>query len=162
VTAGERRDFLLDSGAVSSLAGDEKLFDAYRKLVDRQVVGSLHIASPVMSEARTGQAKYDALINRMVNRLSSPGVEVYIPGTVETDNRAGELRYIAQKALDEANPEKVGKPGHKISGVDALLVAIAERLSRRCPITIVTTDVEHIQALVDATDAKNIDVDTPS
>jgi hypothetical protein len=162
VTRGERRDFLLDAGAVSALAGDDKMFRAYRRLFDRQLVGSLHIPSPVMSEVRTGQAKYDALVDRMINRLSSPDIEVYISGTVETDNRAGELRFQAQKALDKANAENARKPDTKISGVDALLVAIAERLSRRCPVTILTTDLEHINALVAATGAKNIEVKLPS
>ena len=149
MTRGERRDFLLDSGAVSTLAGDDKLLRSYTRLLDREVVGSLHIPSPVMSEVRTGKAKYDALVDRMVNRLSSPGVEVYIPGTVETDNRAGELRHQARKVHDD------------ITGVDAQLVAIAERRSRRCAVTIVTTDPDHIKALVAATGAKNIAVDVP-
>lgn len=161
MTRRERRDFLLDAGAVSSLASDDKRLAGYQRLLEHELLGSLHIPSPVMSEVRTGQAKYDALIDRMVNRLSGPGVEVYIPGTIETDNRAGELRYLAQKALDDANPEKIGKPDSKISGVDALLVAIAERRSHRCAITILTTDPDHINALVAATSAKNIAVDIP-
>lgn len=166
MTRGERRDILLDSGAVSALASDDKMFVGYQRLFDRQLLGGLFIPSPVMSEVRTGQAKYDALLDRMVNRIRRPDIEVYIPGTIETDNRAGELRYIAQKALDQAREAlgdtKPRKSDTKISGVDALLVAIAERLSRRCPVTILTTDLEHIKALVDATGAKNIDVDTPS
>jgi hypothetical protein len=159
VTRGERRDFLLDSGAVTTLAHDEKQLVAYKQLLARYLAGSLHIPSPVLSEIHTGEPKYDAVVDRMVNRISRAGVEVYIPGSVETDKRAGELRYLAQKALDEANPKK---PQDKISGVDALLVAIAERRSRLYPVTIVTTDPVHIKALVAATGAKNIEVDVPS
>jgi hypothetical protein len=158
VTRGERRDIILDGGAVSALAGDDKMFLGYQRLFDHQLVGSLHIPSPVMSEVRTGLAKYDALVDRMVNRIGRPNIEVYIPGTIETDNRAGELRFRAQKALDEANP---GKTVEKISGVDALIVAITERLSRRCAVTILTTDLIHINTLVAVTNTKNIDVDTP-
>jgi hypothetical protein len=150
VTRGERRDFLLDTGAVSALAGDDKLLRSYTRLLDREVVGSLHIPSPVQSESHTGKAKYDALVDRMVNRLSRPGVKVYIPSSVEIDRRAGELRFEAEKVL-----------GEKITGVDAQVVAIAEYRSRLCAVTILTTDTEHIKALVKATGAKNIEVKFP-
>jgi hypothetical protein len=150
VTRGERRDFLLDSGAVSALASDENLLVAYKRLLELAVAGSLHIPSPVMSEVRTGKLKYDALVDRMIKRIGAPQVDVYIPGSVETDNRAGELRHQALQIHDD------------ISGVDAQVVAIAERRSRLCAVTIVTTDPDHIKALVLATGRHNIDVDTPS
>lgn len=150
MTRGERRDFLLDSGAVTSLAGDDKQLFAYRRLLRATLAGSLHIPSPVLSEIHTGKAKYDALVDRMVNRISRPDIEVYIPSSVETDKRAGELRHQARKVHDD------------ITGVDAQIVAIAERHSQRSAITILTTDPDHIKALVAATGRKNIDVDTPS
>lgn len=149
MTRGERRDFLLDSGAVTGLAGDDKLLGAYKELLEHDLLGSLYIPSPVMSEVRTGKAKYDALVDRMVNRLRGPDIEVYIPSSVETDNRAGELRHTARAVHDD------------ISGVDAQVVAIAERHSHRAAVTIVTTDPDHIKALVASTGAKNIAVDVP-
>ena len=153
MTRGERRDIFLDSGAVSALAGDDKLLDGYTHALENDFVGSLHIPSPVQSETHTGKAQYDALVHRMVNRLSRPGVEVYLPSSVDIDRRAGELRFDAEKAT-----------GEKITGIDAQVVAIAEYRSRhrRCAVVILTTDLKHIQALVNATAAKNIEVDTPS
>jgi len=140
------------AGAVSALADDDKLLDGYTRALETDFVGSLHIPSPVQSESHTGKPKYDALVNLMVNRLSRPGVDVYIPSTVEIDRRAGELRFQAEKVL-----------GEKITGVNAQIVAIAEYRSRHrhCAVTILTTDIEHIKALVKATGAKNIQVDTP-
>ncbi len=161
MTRGERRDFLLDSGAVSALAGDDKVLDGYRRLLELAGGGSLHIPSPVSSEIHTGDPRYDALVHRMVKRINRRGVEVYIPGSVELDKRAGELRYLAQKALDEANPGKPRKPGDEITGVDGQVVAIVEQRSFLYAVTIFTTDPIHIRALVDATGRKNIDVDTP-
>lgn len=151
MTRGERRDFLLDSGAVSALAGDDKLLDGYRRLLELAGGGSLHIPSPVSSEIHTGDPRYDALVHRMVNRLSRTGAEVYIPSSVDLDKRAGQLRFEAEKAL-----------GDKITGVDGQVVAIVERRSLLYAVTIFTTDPIHIQALVDATGRKNIDVDTPN
>ncbi len=150
MTRGERRDILLDSGAVSTLAGDDKLLDGYTHALETDFVGSLHIPSPVQTEIHTGKPQYDALVDRMVNRISRPGVEVYIPTSIETDRRAGELRHQARQIHDD------------ISGVDAQIVAIAERRSRLCAVTILTTDPDHIKALVAATGRHNIDVDTPS
>jgi hypothetical protein len=155
VTRGERRDFILDSGAVSRLAGDDNVLDGYRRALESDFVGSLHIPSPLQAEIHTGVAKHDARIDRMVNRISRSGVKVYITSDDKTNRRAGELRYLAQKALGKP------KPGDEITGIDALIVAIAERLSHRCSVTILTTDLKHIQALVHATGAKNIDVKLP-
>jgi hypothetical protein len=73
--------------------------------------------------------------------------------------RAGELRFLAQKALDDLGPRK---PGDEITGVDAQIVAIAERRSLLCAVTIVTTDLVHMNALAAATGAKNLEVETPS
>ena len=161
MTRGERRDFVLDSGAVSALANDDRLFDAYRKVLQLSAGGSLHIPSAVMCEVHTGHAKYDALVNLMVNRIRRPNAEVYILNDHDTNMRAGELRFEAEKALDAANGGKPRKPGDEVTGIDALVVAIAERLSRLCPVTILTTDLRHIQALVHATGSPNIEVNLP-
>jgi hypothetical protein len=121
VTSGERRDILLDSGAVSALAGNDKMFLGYQRLFHQQLVGGLFIPSQVMVEVRTGQAKYDALVDRMINRIGRTATDVYITGTIQTDNRGGELRYIAQKALDQRRKAdghpKPRKSNDKISGV---------------------------------------------
>jgi hypothetical protein len=160
VTRGERRDFLLDTGAVSALAEDDKLFVGYQRIL-KLGGGSLHIPSPVQSENHTGNPKHDTLVDRMVNRIGRAGVQVYIPGDPEIDKRAGELRYIAQKALDDANRGKPRKPRDEITGVDGQIMAIAERRSGLYAVTLVTTDLKHMNALINAAGARNIEVKLP-
>ena len=152
MTRGERRDFLLDSGAVSALAGDDKLLDGYRRLLELAGGGSLHIPSPVFERDPYGRPQNTT---RSYTEWSTGSAEPAPRSTsqagVHLDKRAGQLRFEAEKAL-----------GDKITGVDGQVVAIVERRSLLYAVTIFTTDPIHIQALVDATGRKNIDVDTPN
>jgi hypothetical protein len=54
VSPQHRRDFLLDSGAISALAANSRLAYDYFELLRRRFNGSLLIPMPVIAEVRTG------------------------------------------------------------------------------------------------------------
>jgi predicted nucleic acid-binding protein len=146
VTKRTRRDVLLDSGAVSALARDRKLLDAYLRLVEEDFDGGIRIPQPVLGEVYRGEPRNDVVLDRLINELCAKE-NIIEPLTDGLAKRAGALRH---KSL------KVDKD---IEMVDAFVVAIAEILSRRCPIVILTGDVKHISVLVSKTGCKNIDVE---
>ncbi len=142
-----RRDFLLDSGAITALALDRLLLAGYLKLVTEVHDGLILVPVPVLTEVRSGRRSTDVLVDRL---LSAIGVtnSVYAPLTVETASRAGVLRATAQVGLRTP-----------ISAIDAQVVAIGEERSYRRAVTIVTTDRTDIAALVEVTGRPNIAVD---
>ncbi len=142
-----RRELLLDSGAVSALAGDDKRLDAVKLLLKTTYRGSLRIPIPVMTECRTGDPRRDARLNHLLNRIDV-GDEFYIPLTIDLANRAGVLRYEALKR----------HPGEDISPTDAQIVAIAEELSDKTAVTILTGDLKDMKLLVGLTHSSNIAV----
>jgi hypothetical protein len=148
VSPRHRRELLLDSGAVSALAGDDKRLDALKLLLKTTYRGSLRIPIPVMTECRTGDPRRDARLNHLLNRIDA-GDEFYIPLTIDLANRAGVLRYEALKR----------HPGEDISPIDAQVVAIAEELSRYSAVTILTGDPKDMQTLVNLTGRSNIAVE---
>ncbi len=151
MTGPQRRDFLLDSGAVSELARDREALDAYWVLLRTDYNGSMRVPDPVLTEVYTGDPRLDVVVDRLINEIDT-GDDVFEPLTTELAKRAGALRHQALKR----------HPGEEISPTDAQLVAIAEYRSHGCYITIVTGDVKHINMLVACTGRKNIDVATPS
>ncbi len=153
MTQPQPRHFLLDSGAVSDLAEDAKLLDAYFDLVETGHIRSLRIPRIVRSEIHTGKQRRDALVELFINRLTRKA-DPYIDLTPELIDRAGVLRTKALKA----SPERKGRD---ITAIDALVVAIAEKLSYGAPVTILTTDLKDIGTLVTATGRSNITVERP-
>jgi hypothetical protein len=154
VSPRHSREFLLDSGAVTQLANDTKLLDAYLDFLRTDYIGSLRIPRIVRSEIHTGRQRHDALVELFINRLTRTA-DPYIDLTPELIDRAGVLRYDALKA----SPKHTGAD---ITGIDALVVAIAEALSHSSAVTIVTTDRKDIEALITATGRTNIAVDNLS
>jgi hypothetical protein len=151
VTQLQRRDFLLDSGAVTALARDRKLLEGYSALLERKFDGRILIPEPVLAEVYTGDPRYDVVVDRLINEIAAKQIgtkhNVFVPLTAATAIRAGALRYKALKSEED------------IEVVDAFVVAIAQYLSDRSPITILTGDVKDITALVAETGRKNIAVD---
>ncbi len=143
---GERRDFLLDSGAVSALARDRKLLEGYLRLVEEDFDGAIRIPQPVLGEVYTGDPRKDVLVDRLINELCAKQ-NIVEPLTDVLAKRAGALRH---KAL---------KVDSLIEVADAFVVAVAETLSHRCPIAILTGDVNHINVLIGQTGRKNIAVE---
>jgi hypothetical protein len=147
VTQRQRRDYLLDSGAVSALARDTNLLDGYLLTLEQRFEGSIQIPNFVMSEVRTGKPRHDTVVDRLINDLGpAPGGYIQLSDTAA--NRAGVLRTEALKAA----------PDRYISGIDALIVAIAEERSVSHAVTILTGDHADIQLLVNFTRRTNIAV----
>lgn len=60
-----RRDFLLDSGAITALAADTSLLKAYVRRAITTYDGSILVPVPVLTEVRSGSRKTDVRINRL-------------------------------------------------------------------------------------------------
>jgi predicted nucleic acid-binding protein len=151
VSPRHRRDFLLDSGAVTALAANFRLLEAYTNVLEQDFDGSLLIPTTVLTEVRTGKRRYDVPVDRLINALRDEQDDVYIPLSAELGERAGVLRT-----------EALANTKHDISAVDAQLVATAENLSHHTAVTILTTDPDDFNLLVDFTRRTNIAVDTPA
>ena len=142
-----RRDFLLDSGAITALAADRLLLEGYLTLVTEEHDGLILVPVPVLTEVRSGRRSTDVLVDRLLSAIGGIS-SIYAPLTVETATRAGVLRATAQIG--------VRRP---ISAIDdAQVVAIGEERSYRRAVTIVTTDRADIAALVEVTGRPNIAV----
>jgi predicted nucleic acid-binding protein len=150
VTGRPRRDFLLDSGGVSALAADRDLLVGYLELLRLRFDGALLIPIPVLTEVRSGRRRSDVLVDRLIKAIGAER-DIYAPLTVNAAIRAGVLRAEASR-----------QSRRKISTTDAQLVAIAEELSAKRAITIVTGDADDIGLLVALTRRTNIAVDIAS
>ncbi len=147
-----RRDFLLDAGAITALAGDQELLRIYRNMLEEDFDGSLLIPIAVVTEFRTGDPRkdVDVAVDRFINAMRRRQVSVYVPLTLEIAERAGVLRTQARAS---------GHPD--ISVTDAHIVAMADDLANHSAVTILTGDPEHMKVLVELTRRTNIAVDVP-
>jgi hypothetical protein len=150
VSPGHRRDFLLDSGAISALASDRDLLTDYVELVEHQLDGSLLIPVPVLTEVHTGDPRHDVPVDRLIKTLRGAQEDVYVHLTVPIALRAGTLR---SQALKSAKRE--------ISVTDAHIVAMADDLADHSAVTILTEDPDDMKLLVGVTRWTNIAVDVP-
>jgi rRNA maturation endonuclease Nob1 len=150
VTSRPRRDFLLDSGGVSALAADRDLLAAYLDLLMLRFNGALLVPVPVLTEVRSGQRRSDVPVDRLIKAIGAEG-DIYAPLTVAAVIRAGVLRA-----------EALRRSRRDISTTDAQVVAIAEELSYKRAVTIVTGDPRDINLLVGLTRRANIAVDVAS
>lgn len=87
------------------------------------------------------------LVDRLINAIGAER-DVYAPLTVAAAIRAGVLRGEASR-----------QSRRDISTTDAQIVAIAEELSHRCAVTIITGDPHDIALLVGLTRRTNVAVD---
>jgi hypothetical protein len=148
VSPQHRRDFLLDSGAVTALAQNPRLVEAYQTLFESKYDGSILIPMVVVPEFSSGDPRKEAPVDRFINALIKTQGSIYLPLTsLALAKRAGALRTEAKQSK-----------GKKISPIDALIVAIAEDLSLRSAVTILTGDPKDIQTLVNITRRPNIAV----
>lgn len=147
MTSRPRRDFLLDSGGVSALAADRDLLAGYLELLNLRFDGALLVPIPVLTEVRSGHRRSDVLIDRLINAIGAER-DVYAPLTVAAAIRAGVLRGEASR-----------QSRRDISTTDAQIVAIAEELSYKCAVTIITGDPHDISPLVGLTRRTNVAVD---
>lgn len=146
-TGRHRRDVLLDSGAISSFASDLRRLRNYALLAFGRTSGGFLIPVPVLTEVYSGQRATDVLVDRLCNQIAVPGRR-FAALSSDTATRAGVLRGLTIRNTDL-----------DISAIDAQLVAIAEERSLRNAITIVTSDLADIAALVETTGRSNIAVD---
>ena len=151
MTPGHRRDFLLDSGAITAFATSQQLTGQYLDWIDRDFTGSLLIPVPVLTEIRTGDPRKDVLVDRLINRIRGEH-GVYLSLSPTAASRAGVLRTEALPLISE---------DEDISTTDAQIVGSAEERSAFSAITILTTDPNHINLLVGLTRRANIAVDIP-
>jgi hypothetical protein len=162
VSPGHRRRFLLDSGAVTTLAGDTRLLGQYMVMVERLVMverryqGAIFVPSPVMGEVRRADPRRNVRLDVLLKRIAGPDGP-YASLSDEAANRGGVLRDLTLKAL---GPER-DRTRDGLLTIDAFVVAIAEEISRTCAVTILTGDLEDIQNLVDLTGRTNISVERP-
>lgn len=147
MTSRPRRDFLLDSGGVSALAADRDLLAAYLELLRMRFDGALLVPVPVLTEVRSGHRRSDVLVDRLIKAIGAEG-EIYAPLTVTSAIRAGVLRAEASH-----------NTSRDISTTDAQVVGIAEELSYKRAVTIITSDPHDINLLVGLTRRANIAVD---
>ncbi len=149
-----RRDFVLDSGAVSHFASHERELVAWLRIIDANYSDPMvYLPVSILSETRTGMKRYDTGLNRLIGLITNPDspnahwlvVEPFI------GDRAGVLRT-------QAISHRRGRAKGAISPTDAEVVALAEWRSEMNPVTIVTSDPKDIQLLVDITGSRNIGV----
>ena len=153
MSPGHRRRFLLDSGAVTALAGDSRLLADYTVMLDNRYDGAIRIPSPVMGEVRRADPRRNVALDRLLKRIAGPDGP-YASLSDEAANRGGVLRDLTLKAL---GPKRDRTRDAKLT-IDAFVVAIAEEISRTCAVTILTGDLEDIQGLVNLTGRPNIAV----
>lgn len=146
MTTRHRRDFVLDSGAVTALAAQRDVLASYLMLLRTRYDGSLLIPVPVLTEVRTGRRATDVPVDRLIKAIGAEG-EMFLPLDVAAASRAGVLRAQALAA-----------GGRLISTTDAQVVAIAEQRSALNAVTIITGDRIDVELLVDLTRRPNIAV----
>ncbi len=147
MTRRHRRDLILDSGAVSTLASDRDVLARYLRLLDVRFDGSLLIPIPVLTEVRTGHRSSDIAVDRLIKAIGAEH-ELYLPLDVAAATRAGVLRASA-----------LASGGRIVSTTDAQVVALAEQRSHVNAVTILTGDRIDIGLLVELTRRPNIAVD---
>lgn len=146
MTTRHRRDFVLDSGAVTALAAQREVLAGYLMLLRTRYDGSLLIPVPVLTEVRTGRRATDVPVDRLIKAIGAEG-EIFLPLDVAAASRAGVLRAQALAA-----------GGRLISTTDAQVVALAEQRSALNAVTIITGDRIDVELLVDLTRRPNIAV----
>ena len=146
MTTRHRRDFVLDSGAVTALAAQREVLASYLMLLRTRYDGSLLIPVPVLTEVRTGRRATDVPVDRLIKAIGAEG-EMFLPLDVAAASRAGVLRAQALAA-----------GGRLISTTDAQVVALAEQRSALNAVTIITGDRIDVELLVDLTRRPNIAV----
>jgi len=147
VSFRHRRDFLLDTGAVTALATNKDLLDAYLTLLKTKYDGSILIPMAVVGEFRTGDPRKDVAIDRLINTIANTQETVYVPLTLEIAEHGGLLRT---RARADGHPD--------ISMIDGYIGATASNLARHSAVTILTGDPDDMKVLVDLTRRTNIAV----
>lgn len=147
MTRRHRRDLILDSGGVSTLASDRDVLARYLRLLDARFDGSLLIPIPVLTEIRTGHRSSDVAFDRLIKAIGAEH-DLYLPLDVAAASRAGVLRASA-----------IASSGRVVSTTDAQVVALAEQRSHINAVTVLTGDRIDISLLVDLTRRPNIAVE---
>ncbi len=148
-----RRDFLLDSGAVTHLAAYPNAAAAWlREIANRYDEPSVLVPVPVISECRTGDPRRDAPVDRLFSMIAPPGRPsgFLIDLTRAHAERAAVLRT---RAISGEARRKA-----RVSVTDAHVVAMAKERSYHNAVSILTSDPNDLRLLVELTGAKNIGV----
>lgn len=149
-----RRDFVLDTGSLLGFANDFASFAEWLGRIQlRYDDPMVLIPVPVMTEIRTGSPRSDTNVDRVIAAITNPDdpESHWLDLTVANSNRAGVLRTLGMNA-------RVTGAKTRISPVDAQVTALAEERSIHTAVTILTSDPDDIQLLVDLTGAPNIAV----
>lgn len=149
-----RRDFLLDSGAVSYLAATFNETRIWlRQISTLYEEPGVFVPVPVISECKTGDPRRDAPVNRLFSMIAPPGKPAgyLIDLTSSHAERAAVLRT---RAISSQSKSRTSR----LSVTDAHLVVMAEERSYVNAVTILTADPDDIQLLVELTGARNIAV----
>lgn len=148
-----RRDFLLDSGAVSHLAANPNEARVWlRQIGVLYDEPSVFVPVPVISECKTGDPRRDAPVDRLFSMIAPPGKPAgYLLDL--TRSHAERAAVLRTRAISGAPSRKA-----TVSVTDAHIVAMAEERSYLNAVTILTTDPDDLRQLVDLTGARNIAV----
>lgn len=147
-----RRAFVMDSGALTTLAANDALRLAWLEEFTRWKHGVVLIPEIILAETFVGQKASDFRMARLlgaVEDMANPG-SLWLPVTKEIFKRAGVLRSDAILAAPRRQAPSVA---------DATVVACAESVSFKMAVTIFTTDPDDLELLVDQTRRTNIAVD---
>jgi hypothetical protein len=150
-----RRDFVLDSGALSHLAERQERAKAwFAHIGSAYEEPAVVVPVPVLTESLTGNPAHDASVRRLLRLIeASAGPDGHwLQLTPEAAARAAVLRTAAIRRRSGASPKRLP------SAIDAQVVALAEERSAYNAVTILTTDRLDIQLLVDLTGATNMAV----
>lgn len=143
------RDSVLDAHGLTVLAAPTAVAAAWATfIVETSADTRIWVPELVLAEATTGGAS-DANVNRFVKTLDDPHrpERRWLSHELADLRRAAALRHGAML---------FGRA--RISAIDAIVVAMSERLSLRRGATILTSDRGDLQALVAATARPNIAV----
>lgn len=143
------REFVLDAHGLTTLATPTAAALELLELIFEDHDGArLWVPELIIVESTTGRSA-DANVNRFLNSLGDPRHPGRLWLTHERSDlrRAGALRHGALRAGRD-----------RVSAIDALIAAMSERMSLRRGVTILTSDVGDLEALVRQTARPNIAV----
>lgn len=148
-----RRDFLLDSGAVSHLAANFSETRVWlRQIATIYEQPGVFVPVPVISECKTVDPRRDAPVDHLFSMIAPPGRPTgYLLGL--THSHAERAAVLRTQAISRTE----GRKG-RVSVTDAHIAAMAEERSYHNAVTILTSDPDDLRLLVELTGARNIGV----
>lgn len=140
---------LLDAEGLNQIARRTPRSLAFVEDIESSFAVVFYVPMTVVTEVTTGWPS-DAPLHRFISVLDDPKKPgfLWLPLTVPIASLAGTLRTDAHAA----------RQGMRISAVDAQVVAHAVQLSTRETVTILTSDPNDLNALLDAMSQRPINI----